>query len=45
MEVVSDSKVSIRDIFASKAWSDFYEKNKDRIRVAVTDNIEKILAC
>lgn len=45
MEVVSDSKVSIRDIFASEAWSDFYEKNKDRIRIAVTDNVEKILAC
>ena len=45
MEVVSESKVSFRDIFVSKAWSDFYKKNKGRIRHAVIDSIEKILLC
>ena len=44
MEVVSG--ISIRDIFLDKKnWHNFFCDNEDNLRIAITDNVLKMLSC
>ena len=44
MEIVS-GQVSLRDIFNSPAWFDFYDKYQHRIRPVVIENVNKVRLC
>ena len=46
MEIISSKSNSIiKQIFESKAWTDFVKKHKSRIRETVFENISKVLRC